>query len=464
MSWSLLLILGIFVSATLLITVWQASSIAQDLLPDKAYAAGKDHLLPATIWWHAPFYSGGGYSSEAVAFMLAMWNSPTLSRNRLWIAQHGDGFNKGAYDALAPAARSALKSMEGGHLSKAKGPLVVVCHSEPGAWSVPNFEWGSPNNCPPNNVQPSQAFLVGRTMFETDRLSPERERRCNAMDEIWVPTEFHRQVFADSGVKADKLHVVPEPVDVDFFNPKGVTPLELPLGKLVFGRARSEAKTVAFLSIFKWELRKGWDVLLAAYLGQFTAADNVALYMKTSPYHSDSNFGDHMRKWAAEHLPASDGLDMDSLPTVYVIDENMAQDRLRQLYTSADCFVLPSRGEGWGRPHVEAMSMGLPVIATNWSGPTAFLDEEVGYPLAIDGLESVEDKGAFEGHMWAAPSVQHLKQLMSHVFQSRKEAQKKGRAARASMIKRFAPPVVAQQIIAEFWRIEKERAQRQGPS
>lgn len=73
-----------------------------------------------------------------------------------------------------------------------------------GAWSVPNFEWGSPNNCPPNNLQPGQAFLVGRTMFETDRLSPERERRCNAMDEIWVPTEFHRQVFADSGVKANK--------------------------------------------------------------------------------------------------------------------------------------------------------------------------------------------------------------------------------------------------------------------
>ena len=46
-----------------------------------------------------------------------------------------------------------------------------------------------------------------------------------------------------------RLHVVPEPVDVDFFNPKGVTPLELPLGKLVFGRARSEAKTVAFLSV-----------------------------------------------------------------------------------------------------------------------------------------------------------------------------------------------------------------------
>ena len=41
-------------------------------------------------------------------------------------------------------------------------------------------------------------------MLETDRLSPKHERRCNAMDEILGPTEFHRQVFADSGVKADK--------------------------------------------------------------------------------------------------------------------------------------------------------------------------------------------------------------------------------------------------------------------
>ena len=47
------------------------------------------------------------------------------------------------------------------------------------------------------------------------------------------------------------------------------------------------------------------------------------------------------------------------------------------------------------------------VIATDWSGPTAFLDEGVVYPLAIDGLGWVEDKGV-EGYKWAAPSVQHL--------------------------------------------------------
>ena len=31
-----------------------------------------------------------------------------------------------------------------------------------------------------------------RTMFETDSLDPEWVRRCNLLDEIWVPTAFHQ--------------------------------------------------------------------------------------------------------------------------------------------------------------------------------------------------------------------------------------------------------------------------------
>ena len=41
-------------------------------------------------------------------------------------------------------------------------------------------------------------------MFETDRISPEHARRCNTMDEVWVPTAFHRDVFAAGGVSRDK--------------------------------------------------------------------------------------------------------------------------------------------------------------------------------------------------------------------------------------------------------------------
>ncbi len=43
------------------------------------------------------------------------------------------------------------------------------------------------------------------------------------------------------------------------------------------------------------------------------------------------------------------------------------------LYKTMDCFVLPSRGEGWGRPQVEAMAMGLPIIGASPLSPAALL-------------------------------------------------------------------------------------------
>ena len=38
--------------------------------------------------------------------------------------------------------------------------------------------------------------LVGRTMFETDGLPAEWVGRCEALDEIWVPSDFNRETFA----------------------------------------------------------------------------------------------------------------------------------------------------------------------------------------------------------------------------------------------------------------------------
>lgn len=47
-------------------------------------------------------------------------------------------------------------------------------------------------------------------------------QRLNAMDEVWVPTDYSRAVFAAGGVDPSKLVVVPEAVDADFFDPKSM--------------------------------------------------------------------------------------------------------------------------------------------------------------------------------------------------------------------------------------------------
>lgn len=43
----------------------------------------------------------------------------------------------------------------------------------------------------------------------------------------------------------------------------------------------------------------------------------------------------------------------------YVIHHHISDEDFPGYYKAMDAFVLPSRGEGWGRPHVEAMSMAL---------------------------------------------------------------------------------------------------------
>jgi glycosyltransferase involved in cell wall biosynthesis len=71
----------------------------------------------------------------------------------------------------------------------------------------------------------------------------------------------------------------------------------------------------------------------------------------------------------------------------------MAQTDAAQLMANQDCLVLPSLMECGGAVVLEAMSMSLPVIATDWGGPADYLDASCGILVAphsrdgfVDGL------------------------------------------------------------------------------
>ncbi len=103
------------------------------------------------------------------------------------------------------------------------------------------------------------------------------------------------------------------------------------------------------------------------------------------------------------------------------------------LYTACDAFVLPSRGEAWGLPYIEAMACGLPAIGARWGGNLAFMNDDNSYPIEIEGLEDVPphiDTPVLIGHKWAKPSVEHLRRQMRYVFEHRQEAQGTGGKAR----------------------------------
>lgn len=76
-----------------------------------------------------------------------------------------------------------------------------------------------------------------------------------------MPIEFNRRTFAQAGVEPRKLIVIPPCLDVRDFEPVEEEQIRaLP--------ASFEGKFV-FLSIFDWTYRKGWDLLLRAFLEEF---------------------------------------------------------------------------------------------------------------------------------------------------------------------------------------------------
>ncbi|KAI4347764.1 hypothetical protein L6164_008547 [Bauhinia variegata] len=389
------------------------------------------------VLWMAPFLSGGGYGSEAWSYILALHQHHVkIPSFRLAIEHHGDLESLEFWEGLPRDAKKLAYELF--QTQCRMGETVVVCHSEPGAWNPPLFETLP---CPPTVYQ-NFKYVIGRTMFETDRVNPDHVKRCNRMDYVWVPTDFHVSTFVESGVDPSKVVKIVQPIDVKFFDPLKYEPLVVAsIAKLVLGSQNIGRKSAfVFLSVFKWEYRKGWDILLESYLREFSKVDGVALYLLTNPYHTDRDFGNKI----LDFVESSDIEEPDNgWAPIYVIDTHIAQSDLPRLYSAADAFVLPSRGEGWGRPFVEAMSMSLPVIATNWSGPTEYLTDDNSYPLPVDRMSEVLE-GPFKGHLWAEPSIHKLRVLMRHVMENPNEAKAKGRKAREDMIRRFSPEIVAE--------------------
>ena len=126
---------------------------------------------------------------------------------------------------------------------------------------------------------------------------------------------------------------------------------------------------------------------------------------------------------------------------------------LRDLYAQADAFVLPTRGEGWGLPIAEAMAMGLPSIATNFSGPSAFLTAENGHPLPV--AKHLPDGSA-------EPSAADLGRAMRRCILEHNTPAGKARAerARSDMQTQFSREAVAQIVLDRLHALERLRKRR----
>lgn len=170
--------------------------------------------------------------------------------------------------------------------------------------------------------------------------------------------------------------------------------------------------------------RDWWGTFRFCMVGQLHDRKNpwvaVAAFKKLRAKHPDWDVEFHLKNNIKSLHPK-----MEEAYGVKIHYETWTQRQLLDFYLSCHCLLAPSWGEGKNLPALEAMTTGIPVIATEFGGHAEWMPV-VG---AYDVKHTLEAHDA-EGRMLSARAdVDDLVAQMEHVYENREEAIKKGRIA-----------------------------------
>ncbi len=296
----------------------------------------------------------------------------------------------------------------------------------------------TPEYFPMARQQHPDQFLVGHTVWETDRLPAHWPALLEIPDLLVVPCRWNAETIIAAGVSTPTAvvpHIVP-----------AVTRCSSP----TWSRLPDDA--FVFYTISPWTARKApWNTV-RAYLGAFTSRDPVVLVVKTS----SRDFTDLRRIPETTTAIGTAALSLARLLSEYrdpapvlLVTRELGATEIAALHTRGDCYVSLCRSEGWGLGAFDAGAYGNVVVTTGYGGHLEYLDDDTSR-LVDFHLVPVHDPAGLPSYTpdqrWAEPSVADGASHLREVFHDREAARRRGEALADRLHSRYRPDVVA----AEF--------------
>lgn len=421
-----------------------------------------------SMWkrWSKRFMAGDEYynpnlSSEKGDFTLqvnsvaqpsliaATSEEPASTRGGLQLGVNLIGYTR-AEMGIGEGARSDAKALDA-----ADEAFGIICFQSGNPSRMTDLSWqhkeidSAPYDVTLLHINPDHAFQaiselpseyfnghyrVGYWAWELPEIPEAWVETFVHFDEIWVPSSFVQDAVAmRSPIPVIRI---PHAVEVKVDSSLKRADFQLPEEPFLF---------LAMFDTYSMPARKNPFGAIAAFRQAFAPDDmKTRLVLKVNNPTSEAirsikdAIGDHKN--------------------IIILDKVFSRSQVNALISNTDCFVSLHRSEGFGFGPAEAMALGKPILATNWSGNTDYMRPENCMPIDYELISIEEDFGPYKkGQIWAEPNIAQAGQAMIILANDRERSSAMGRKARATIEAEFSPKVVGDMMRKRLTAIRKNR-------
>ncbi|MBK5934643.1 glycosyltransferase involved in cell wall biosynthesis [Rhodovulum imhoffii] len=289
----------------------------------------------------------------------------------------------------------------------------------------------------------SDSYNIGYVFWELD--SPARCHRLGLklLDEIWVASDYGLRCYRPhAGIPVRNMGMsFEQPPRIDTGEARTALRRRFAIGRESF---------VFLLSFdsYSFVQRKNPIGAIRAFRMAFAADEDVRLIVKTQ---NRDDICDRTQERIWKQLAALAGCD----PRILIVNETLPYETLLHIKAGCDCYVSLHRSEGWGFGMIEAMSLGIPVVCTGYSGnmdycspQTAWLVDSTETLLTPDDYIFVET-----GQKWAEPDIAHAARQMRALWADPLGRANRARTARDRVRRNFGTEALARRYGARLREI-----------
>jgi glycosyltransferase involved in cell wall biosynthesis len=276
----------------------------------------------------------------------------------------------------------------------------------------------------PGNIHGLSDRKIAYWYWETEKLPLNYVHASKHFDQIWVATSFVKKAFIDSGIRC--------PVNV-------IPPALSALPERYYDGTH-----------FNLDNYGGRPILLSVFdATSFLGRKNPIAAIRTVQGLQTKTSIRPLLVLKTTNLEPKDEIYLKSIcpdVEILILNRYLTKNETLSLIKISNCFISLHRAEGLGLSLIDAMRIGTPLLATDYSGPIDFASQENAWMVPWKYTNATIEDGPYFGSPWADPIEEKATDMLIEILSNVELRNKKSDKAKVDIEEHFSKQKISKLI------------------